>query len=274
MQVQNSPSYGGKRLRGIPSRGSAKRPLVTVVTAVYNAHATVSRCLESVLQQDYPNIEHIVIDGGSSDGTVDILREYDDRIAFWKSEPDEGIYHAWNKALAEVQGEWICFLGADDEFLPGAVSCYMELAAQNPDVEYLGSQVKVVHPSGYERVFGRPWTWKAFSKTMTWLHAGSMHRRSLFERLGRYDTSYRIVADYELLLRAGPQLKALYMPILTVIMRDGGVSRSRKALEEQVRATIMTGKRNKLLARMELCIANVKYSFRPLRYGWGRMMAR
>ncbi len=274
MQAQLTSLFGGKRLKGILSDNSVERPLVTVITSVYNGKSCIAGCLESVLHQDYQNIEHIVIDGGSTDGTVDILRQYDDRIALWRSEADDGIYYAWNKALAEARGEWICFLGADDEFLPQAVSTYMALAAENPSAEYLGSKVKVVHPSGYERVFGCPWTWRAFSKTMTWLHVGSMHRRSLFDRLGAYDTSYRIVADYELLLRAGPQLKAAYMPILTVMMRDGGVSRSRKALEEQVRATVMTGGRNRLLATMELHIANAKYFFRPLRYAWGRMMTR
>jgi glycosyltransferase involved in cell wall biosynthesis len=92
--------------------------------------------MESILRQDYPNIEHIVLDGGSSDGTVDVLRKYDDRIALWKSEPDRGIYDAWNKGLALARGEWICFLGADDEFLSGAVSAYMEFASQNPVAEY------------------------------------------------------------------------------------------------------------------------------------------
>ena len=125
-----------------------------------------------------------MIDGGSTDGTVDVLRRYDDRIALWKSEPDHGVYDAWNKSLREAHGEWICFLGADDEFLPGAVSAYMALAASNPQAEYLSSQVRWVHPSGYERIIGEPWRWRKFSKSMCTAHVGSMHRRSLFDRVG------------------------------------------------------------------------------------------
>lgn len=213
VRVEGAPLYGGKRLKGIVAEGSADQPLVTVVTAVYNGQTYIAGCLESVLRQDYPNIEHIVLDGASSDETVEVLRQYEERIALWRSEPDQGIYYAWNKALLEARGEWICFLGVDDEFLPGAVSEYMALAAKNPQAEYLSSRARRIHSSGYERTIGWPWTWKKFSKAMCTPHVGSMHHRSLFQRLGTYDTSYRIVADYELLLRARQELKTAYMPV-------------------------------------------------------------
>ena len=256
---------GGKRLKGIVTANNVEQPLVTVVTAIYNGQPHVAGCLESVFRQDYPNIEHIVLDGGSSDGTVDVLREYDDRIALWRSEPDHGVYDAWNKALAEARGEWICFLGVDDEFLPGAISAYMALAAANPDAEYLSSNVRWVHPSGYVKVLGRPWAWGAFSQWMCTAHVGSMHRRSLYDRIGTYDTSYRIVADYELLLRARDQLRTAYMPVTTVTMRAGGTSDRRRAFFEQARAQVSTGGRNKLLTVLELVGRNAKYTLRPLR---------
>ena len=265
MQTDHASICGGKRLKGLISESSAELPLVTVVTAVFNGRRYIAGCLDSVLAQDYPNIEHIVLDGGSRDGTVDVLRQYDDRIAFWKSESDKGVYDAWNKALREARGEWICFLGVDDEFLPGAITAYMDLAAKNPDAEYLSSQVSWVHPSGYERLIGRPWAWAKFSKSMCVAHVGSMHRRSLYQRLGIYDISYRSAADYELLLRASDSLKARYMPITTVMMRAGGVSDDSKAFAEATRAKIASGRRNKTLAMLELRIANAKFVLRPLR---------
>jgi glycosyltransferase involved in cell wall biosynthesis len=247
-------------------------PLVTVITAVFKGAATLEGCIDSVLRQEYPNIEHIVWDGGSTDGTVEILRQYDDRIALWRSEPDRGIYDAWNKALVEARGEWICFLGADDEFLPDAVSAYMALAAKNPQAEYLSSRVKVVHPSGYVRTIGGPWTWRKFSKEMCTPHVGSMHRRSLFDRLGTYDTSYRIVADYEFLLRARHQLNTAYMPAVTVMMRAGGVSFSRSMFPEQAHAKVATGGRSKLLTTLELYAEYAKSLLRPpVRYALGKM---
>ena len=274
MTVADLKVSGGRRLHECNADDSREGPLVTVITAVLNGAGTLRDCIESVMRQDYPNIEHIVLDGGSSDGTIDVLRQYDDRVALWRSEPDRGIYDAWNKALVEARGEWICFLGADDEFLPGAVSAYMALAATNPQAEYLSSKVKVIHSSGYVRTLGSPWTWRKFSKAMCTFHVGNMHHRSLFDRLGMYDTSYRIVADYELLLRARDQLSTAYMPVITVIVKAGGVSCTRKTLEETARAKVETGGRSKLLAAVELHMANAKYMLRPLRIALGGIVAR
>jgi glycosyltransferase involved in cell wall biosynthesis len=260
--AKKEPLFGGKRLKGDAAEGNADQPLVTVITAVYNGQPYVAGCLESVLHQDYPNIEHIVLDGGSSDGTVDVLRKYEDRLALWKSEPDHGIYDAWNKGLAEARGEWICFLGADDELLPDAINAYMVLAARNPNAEYLCSRVKLVDTSGYQKIIGGPWKWREFSKLMCTAHVGSMHRRSLFDRLGTYDVSYRIVADYEFLLRAQRRLNTAFMPVETAMMRGGGVSGSSRALKEAERAKIASGGRSKVLAAMELQMSRIKYTLR------------
>jgi glycosyltransferase involved in cell wall biosynthesis len=91
-------------------------PLITVIVAVLNRAATVKRCLESIEAQDYPAKELIVMDGGSTDGTLTLLEEYRSHMAYFESASDRGIYHAWNKALKHACGEWVCFLGADDFF--------------------------------------------------------------------------------------------------------------------------------------------------------------
>jgi glycosyltransferase involved in cell wall biosynthesis len=264
IQPDNESMSGGYRLNGIPTESTTELPLVTVVTAVFNGQPHVAGCLESVIAQDYPNIEHIILDGGSRDGTVDVLRQYNDRITFWKSEPDKGVYDAWNKALDEARGAWICFLGIDDEFLPGAVSAYMALAARNPEAEYLCSMVKWVHPSGHERIVGEPWTWREFSRSMCTLHVGSMHKNSLFEKYGRFDLSYRISGDYEFLLRPRTELRSAFLPIVTVFMRAGGISDSVKALYEAKRAKLETGQLPKALVLFDLRLAVIKYRMRPL----------
>ena len=219
------------------AQSSPEHPLVTVVTAVFDGQLHMADCLESVLGQDYPNIEHLVMDGGSADGTVDVLRQYDNSIALWKSEPDKGVYDAWNKALAQARGEWICFLGADDEFLPAAVGIY-GAGSQTSGSGIPDSQVRWVHPSGYvNAAHGRAWTWRTFARCFCVAHPGSMHRRSLYDRLGvLYDTSYRSAADYELLLRARETLKTAYMPVPTAIMRAGGMSDTSTVLSEAYRA--------------------------------------
>jgi glycosyltransferase involved in cell wall biosynthesis len=274
IQADHEFRRGGTRLSGTLAQSGADLPLVTVVTAVFNGQPYLAGCLESVLGQDYTNIEHIVIDGGSTDGTLDVLGQFNNRIAFWKSEPDQGVYDAWNQALAEARGEWICFLGVDDAFLPGAVSDYMAIAAKHPKAEYLSSRVRWVHPSGYERTKGAPWAWPEFSRWMCSAHPGSMHRRSLFDRLGTYDASFGSAADYELLLRARGSLQTAYLPRVTVMMRGGGMTDNHAVLADSKRAKITTGGRNPILAAMELGVANAKYLLRPLRRVLGRIAVR
>lgn len=262
MQTDHASICGGKRLKGLIAENSVEHPLVTVVTAVFNGQPYMAGCLDSVLAQDYPNIEHLVLDGGSRDGTVDVLRQYDDRIALWKSEPDHGVYDAWNKALAEARGEWICFLGVDDEFLPGAVSTYMELAAENPDAEFLSSRARLNHPTGYSPIFGGPWEWPRFGTAMSTIHVGTMHHRSLFDRLGRFDSTYRIAGDYELMLRARETLRAAFTPAITVEMRAGGLSDSTAGLYEAKRAKIKNGVRTVRHAEAELRRAILRFYLR------------
>jgi glycosyltransferase involved in cell wall biosynthesis len=267
---------GGNRTKGIFAAGTKAKPLVTVITAVLNGQPYVEGCLDSVINQDYPNIEHIIIDGGSSDGTVDVLRRYDDRVALWVSKPNGGLYGAWNIGVPQAQGEWICFIGIDDEILPGGVSAYMAVAEQNPGAEYLNSLVRMVHRSGYERTFGRPWKWSEFSKWMRWAQVGSMHRRSLLDRLGEFDPSFGACGDYELLLRARNGLKTAYVPIETAMMRWGGCSDKLRAGSDATRAKILTGGRNPVRARMELVMFTIRYYLRPLRrrnyFGRGRRL--
>ncbi|MDH5645697.1 MAG: glycosyltransferase, partial [Candidatus Heimdallarchaeota archaeon] len=92
------------------------KPLVTIITAVLNGVDTLERTILSVISQSYTNIEYIIIDGGSTDGTIDIIRKYEHAIDCWVSESDTGIYDAWNKGVRLSNGEWIAFLGADDSY--------------------------------------------------------------------------------------------------------------------------------------------------------------
>ncbi len=230
------------------------RPLVTVITATWNSAKTLQACLDSVQQQVYPHLEHLVIDGASTDGTLDILRAQTSPNLHFHSEPDRGIYDAWNKGLARARGTWIAFLGSDDLYLPGAVTAYMDLAAANPQAQYLSGQVRWIGPHG-PRTIGKPWSWPAFQRYMTVAHVGSMHHRDLFDRYGTYDTNLRIVADYEFLLRARGDLRTAYLPRLTTQMLAGGASDSLAALHETARVKQTTGGRSPVVARLELLYA-------------------
>ena len=244
-----------------PVPSNSVQPKVSIITATFNASKTLEACLESVRNQDYTNVEHLIIDGGSKDSTIEILTQQGTSLR-WLSEPDRGIYDAWNKGLAMATGEWICFLGADDAFLPGAISGYMRLARENPSATYLSSRIRWISPGGRPRIIGKPWTWPQFRRYMCTAHPGSMHHRKLFEQYGTYDISLRIVGDYELLLRPGESLKSAFMPQITVNMQGGGASDGLSALDESRKVKIDTAKRTPWAASLERLVARQLFRVR------------
>ncbi len=268
----NTSVCGGRRTRGLPPFKSTTAPTVSVITSVFNAHEFIADCMNSVLTQDYPNVEYVVVDGASTDGTLDLIRRHDDKIDFWISERDSGIFDAWNKGLKLATGDWVAFLSADDTYLPGAIRRYMNLAAENPAAEFLSSRAQLIHPSGYSPIFGGPWAWPACARALTTIHVGTMHRRSLFERYGNFDASFRSAGDYEFLLRAGRELKAAFTPEVTVMMRAGGASESTANIYERRLSKIQRGVRASSAATLDLMLDIVRFHLRRLILAlWGRL---
>lgn len=237
-------------------------PTVTIITAVFNGARTLRATIESIIPQLNDKVEYIVIDGGSTDGTQDIIAEYADHLAYWASEPDRGIYDAWNKGLARASCRYIGFVGADDVLLPDALGTYLSHIRLQPEIEYWSSKVAFGHMAG--RVIGQPWRWDRFRRYMTVAHVGSLHRRDLYDRFGTYDTSYRIVGDYEFLLRAGASLKAGFVDQVTVVMGDGGVSNkfALQALAETASAKKKTNATSPAAANLDYYIARFKRAAR------------
>jgi glycosyltransferase involved in cell wall biosynthesis len=212
------------------TQASADPPLFSVIVAVRNGAATIQRCFDSVFGQTFKEWELIVIDGGSSDGTQDLLARNAGRIHYWVSEPDRGIYHAWNKALAEARGTWICFLGADDRFHDRNVLQRMAGPLVSAQGAYRVAYGGVNRVDGSGHVLSRhglPWSSVRadFRKYMAIPHQAVFHDRTLFDRHGQFDERYRISGDYELLLRELVEHDALFVPDLIVVdMSAGGLS--------------------------------------------------
>jgi glycosyltransferase involved in cell wall biosynthesis len=243
-------------------------PLFSIVTVVFNGAKTVEATIQSVSAQTFRHFEYIILDGGSTDGTPAILEKHGGSIDYWASEPDSGIYNAWNKALGVARGEWIAFLGADDVYCKDALQRYAQAIATRPDekVQYISSRVRLVKAGTAVRTFGSGWSWPAFSHHMTVAHVGSMHRRSLFEEYGRFDESYRVCGDYELLLRPRERLRAMFIDQVTATMAFGGVSNTnvRLALTEQERAKRTSGGRSGWLCTLERRSAYIRERCRSL----------
>ncbi|HTQ74980.1 MAG TPA: glycosyltransferase family 2 protein [Burkholderiales bacterium] len=207
------------------------RPTISIIVATFNRGKTLQRCIDSVAGQTYGPRELVVIDGGSTDGSVDIIRANHAKIAAWRSEPDRGIYHAWNKGVTLAKGEWVAFLGADD-YLHDAyalekMSVHLAVAAGCPRIVY--GRVIVVDASGTELArLGGPWA----SARRSFLHGtaclptpGVMFHRELFGRHGLFDEAFSIAGDYEFLLRELKYGEARYVADIVVTnMQYGGIS--------------------------------------------------
>lgn len=202
------------------------KPLISIITATFNAGEFIEKSINSVLNQSYDYIEYIIMDGSSTDNTLEILEKYKDKISTIVSEKDLGIYDAWNKGLKIAKGDWIGFLGADDTYLPDAIYNYVNKINQlNQDnLEYISSKVQLIDKKIRLKVVGKPWTWEKFRLYMTVAHVGSLHSCKFFKKYGFYNLDYKIVGDYEMLLRAKENLKASFLNKITVNMQIGGIS--------------------------------------------------
>lgn len=204
------------------------KPLISVVVATFNAVSTLERCIKSVSGQTYRRKELILIDGDSQDGTVEVLKRNSEAIAYWISEPDRGIYNAWNKALKVAHGDWVYFLGADDYFVDEHVLAEVapSLTGGSPGARVVYGRVNLVRKDGSViATFGSPWNRKRFFQLMTLPHQGIFHHRSLFQEHGCFNEEFRIAGDYELLLRELKSRDPLFIADATIAaMQFGGMS--------------------------------------------------
>jgi glycosyltransferase involved in cell wall biosynthesis len=199
----NSRMMGGKRLLGkVAVDSESNKPLISVVTAVRNGRPHIEQTILSILDQSYKNIEYIVIDGGSTDGTLDIIRKYEDHIAYWVSEPDKGIYDAMNKGIAVATGDLIGLLNSDDYYEQGALehvaNAYRLQAGRGNSIVYgdyliLDDELQVKTEFRSDLRF-----WRG----MTICHQAMFVSRDAYRTLSLYDTSLKYSADYAFLVDA------------------------------------------------------------------------
>lgn len=218
-------------------------PSIAVIVAVRNAVGTLARCLDSVLEQRNVAVELLVADGASTDGSIETVRLRAERLAWWDTQSDTGVYAAWNRALPHVRGEWVLFLGADD-WLPetdGLARLAVRLAEVPEVVRVAYGPVRVVSPTGREIAIEgrRPWheARERMRRSMALPHQGVFHRRSLFAGGAGFDASYRIAGDYEFLLRELTNGAAAYLGAEPVVanMTVGGLSMHGSHILEHVR---------------------------------------
>ncbi|MEM1183443.1 MAG: glycosyltransferase family 2 protein [Planctomycetota bacterium] len=233
------------RTRAPGSLRAEGRPLVSVVSVVRNAEETLDRSIRSLREQTYPSIEHLLIDGASTDGTLDVIKSHADWVAAWSSEPDGGLYDAMNRGIASATGDIIAILNADDWYEPGLVEAAVnELERSGADFSfgdiwmhgYRGQDFRLKGDPDYAHVVRRdvPHTW----------HTTMMCKRSVYEGAGLYRTDMQVAADYDWQIRVfNSGFRGSYAPDAVAHVTAGGVSTARQstALKEGFVCSVRNG---------------------------------
>ncbi|MGF1923573.1 MAG: glycosyltransferase family 2 protein [Bacteroidia bacterium] len=203
---------------------------ISIITVVYNGEAFLSDCIQSVIDQRYQNIEYIIVDGGSTDTTLQIIESFKGHIHQYISEPDKGMYDALNKGIKMATGDVVGILNADDvlasaDVVESIANCFMD---NSPDALY--GNLNYIDPLNKNKII-RKWIGKPFTKrdiVLGWMpaHPTFYVKRSLFDVFGYYSLNYDSAADYELMVRFlyKHSVKAIFLNKLMVNMRNGGMS--------------------------------------------------
>ncbi|MGR3630946.1 MAG: glycosyltransferase [Limimaricola soesokkakensis] len=221
---------GGLRLAGHFAAPRPEAPLVTIVTAVYDNPETFGRCIASVKAQDYDNIEYIVVDGGSPQTTLDVIRAHESQIDYWVSEPDLGIYTAMNKGIMLARGDYVCLLNSDDvyepDFVTKAVACARTTAADIVYTDYHhGATLLQAKPVGPGLLLGH----------QNICHNTFLTSRRAYDRIGPYDESFRIVSDAVWMRRAWQAgLSFVHLPKALFTLTEGGLSSGNSATRREL----------------------------------------
>jgi len=242
---------------------------ISVITVCFNSQTTIERSIQSVVDQQWPEVEHIVIDGGSTDGTLAILERFRPHLAVLVSEPDKGIYDAMNKGLARATGDVICFLNADDQYADVNVLAEVAQQMRTHQLDALVADVGFFKAGDPTRMTRRYRSDRFSPQHLSWCwmpaHPGLFLTREVVQRVGQFKTDYRIAGDYEYVVRTfhGHDLHYKHLPSVVVNMQAGGISnsswRNRLLLNrEVVRACKENGIHTNLLKIL------VKYPFKLL----------
>jgi glycosyltransferase involved in cell wall biosynthesis len=213
---------GGLRTRSYFKNSHYNKPLISIITVVYNGSNHIEQTINSVLDQTYDNVEYIIVDGNSTDGTLDIIKKYDEVIDYWISENDEGIADAMNKGVSLSTGEYIIYINADDYLFDNSSLSNALLTIGGCDllmckIVYGGQDSRqTLSPRGFN-------FWFFFKSGI--LHQGAITHRNVFNLIGDFDTQFRIALDYDFFLRAHiAGVKAKKSDVILSFMRDTGVS--------------------------------------------------
>lgn len=221
-KLEGGLSRQGKQKISLPDQ-----PLLSVITVVFNNAKTLEGGILSVLDQTYQNVEYIIIDGGSTDGSLDIINRYENKIDYWVSEPDRGIYHAMNKGIGLAHGDWIHLLNSDDFYAHN--DCLAKAAAilKNPEINFYYFTLIFEDLTGRRRKQKYPFNFLNHLKLFysAYLpHPTLFVAKNQYEEIGVFDAQFNVAADHDLILRLCRRYRPVFVDLSMTVMRDGGHS--------------------------------------------------
>lgn len=207
----------------------ADLPRITIVTPSYNQAEFLERTIRSVLDQGYPNLEYIIVDGGSTDGSVEIIRRYADRLTWWVSEPDRGQSHAINKGLRRATGEWVAWQNSDDIYYPGAFHDLARAAANNPRAELIIGDMMLIDAQDQplrDICYVKPSYRALLAEGMVLANQSAFWRRCIHERVGWLDETLHYAFDYDWFLRLTRHARSVHVPRIWGAFRLHGAAKT------------------------------------------------
>jgi glycosyltransferase involved in cell wall biosynthesis len=248
--LDNVKIDGGLRKKNIFKKSFKDNPLITIITVVYNNEKFLEESIQSLHKQNYNNYEHIIIDGGSTDGTLDIIKKYESKVDYWCSEKDKGIYDAFNKGMQLAKGEYLGFLNSDDCFSNNTLEILNRYIKKNPKIDFFFGAVKkhwgILHGYKPYKIY---WSWGFYSSHST----GFFIKTEAAKRVGFYNLKYKYSSDYDYFFRMIVKKKLIGMGTkkneLFGTFRRGGYSSQIKFYDhfiEEIQIRLDNGQ-NKLL---------------------------
>tara|TARA_A100001011_G_C14126243_1_gene763451 strand:+ start:101 stop:961 length:861 start_codon:yes stop_codon:yes gene_type:complete len=227
---------GGLRVKGIFKQSDNLKPLISVITVVVNGEKYLEKAILSIAEQTYDNVEYIIIDGGSTDGTLDIISKHEGLIDFWISEKDSGLYNAMNKGIKLSKGDFIGFVGSDDFLYKNSLEKLAKVA-KNENIDYTVGPVDIIDDSGklIEKILVLPnfLSKKRFIFDMATHHLSFYVNRKIIDKVGNFDESFKIRSDYDMTINVISASKKKFNFIDSVgSFREGGLSGSYKSYFE------------------------------------------
>ena len=228
--ILKNKTRGGLRTKGIFKHGSNIKPLISVITVVLNGEKYLEEAVSSVIKQTYDNVEYIIIDGGSTDRSLDIIHKYENHIDFWISEKDNGLYDAMNKGIALSSGDFVGFVGSDDYLYLDTLE-KLAKAAKKETIDYTVGPVDIIRGDGQliEKILVLPnfLMQNRFIFDMATHHLSFYVNRKIINKIGNFDENFNIRSDYDMTISVILESKKNFNFIDSVgSFREGGVSGS------------------------------------------------